>query len=121
MLSLPQNEQIEIKDMQLWLIFCTWENWIVKSKPIQHLRQDYQGIIQMKYIYPPRTADVPLDKYFAESTHEKTISATVNGNSLPKLEMPQDCTQNLYNTYYKTTNSLFKVNIFTHLEQHTYH
>ena len=73
MLELPQNEQMLIKDMPLWLRLGAGEDWIVKSKPKQILRQDYQGIIQSKNIYPPRTADVPIDKSFGERTHETNL------------------------------------------------
>uniref|UniRef100_A0AAU7SSX9 Capsid protein n=1 Tax=Betatorquevirus homini1 TaxID=3048395 RepID=A0AAU7SSX9_9VIRU len=95
MLTLPQNEQILIQDMPLWLIFWAWEDWILKSKPIQHLLQDYQIIIQSKYIYPPRTAYVPLDKYFAETTHETNLTETDKANWHPKVEMQQYSTQNI--------------------------
>ena len=98
MLSLPQNEQSLIQDMPLWGICWAGEDWIVKSKPIHHLLQAYQFIIQSKYNYPPRTTYVPLAKYLAESTHEANLTETDKGNWHTKVEMQQQCTQNIAHT-----------------------
>lgn len=95
MLTLPQNEQVIIQDMPLWLIFWAWEDWIVKSKPVQHLLQDYQIIIQSKYIYPPRSAYVVLDKYFTEPSHDTSLTETDKSNWHPKVEMQQYTTEHI--------------------------
>ena len=87
MLSLPKNKKFLIKDMPLCLIFWAWKDWIVKRKHIQPLQKDYQFIIKRKYIYPPITAYLQLDKYFAESTHETNLTETDKGNWHPKVEM----------------------------------
>ena len=76
MLSLPQYENILIQDMPVWLRSLECEDGIVKSKPIQHLLQDYQFIIQSKYIYSDKSTDRPLEKFLEESIHLSSLTKT---------------------------------------------
>nr|QJQ71590.1 hypothetical protein [TTV-like mini virus] len=93
MLTLPQNEQTIIQDMPLWLIFWGWEDWILKSKPVQHLLQDYQIIIQSKYIHPQRSAYLILDKYFWDANADSPLTETDKANWHPKTEMQTETTE----------------------------
>ena len=68
-LSLPTDPKLLITDFPLWLVFWGWPSWLEKSKPIHHLWEDYQFVIQSPYIYPPMPCYVPLDNYFTHPKH----------------------------------------------------
>lgn len=88
-MTLPQDTRLLIQDMPLWLIFWGFEDWLLKSKPIQHLQEDYQVVIQSDYIYPKRLNYVVLDAYF-HSPHEAPLTETDKANWHPKLEMQEE-------------------------------
>lgn len=87
--SLPTDQRLIITDMPLWLILWGWQSWLQKSKPVYHLLEDYQLVIQSDYIYPPLRAYVPLDNYF--TTEQKTeLTETDKAHWHPKLEYQQE-------------------------------
>nr|UGV42648.1 MAG: ORF1 [TTV-like mini virus] len=63
-LSLPTNSKLLITDLPLWIIFWGWTDWLLKSRPIGHLSEEWQIVIQSKYIYPTLPCYVFIDKYF---------------------------------------------------------
>lgn len=90
-LSLPQNSKIYIENLPLWLILWGWGDWILKSKPITHLQEEWQLIIQSPYIYPPQPAYLFLDNYFVyppQYTAEMTETDLAHWH--PKYEMQRE-------------------------------
>nr|UGV34272.1 MAG: ORF1 [TTV-like mini virus] len=61
---LPENNKIILEGYPLWLMAWAFTSWIKKSKPIQHLDDDYQIVIQSDFITPKRSAYLFLDNYF---------------------------------------------------------
>nr|UGV34398.1 MAG: ORF1 [TTV-like mini virus] len=83
-LTLPK-EDIIITEYPLWLVFWAWTDWIEKSKPIQHIKEDYQIVVQSNFIQPKRNSYVFVDKYLwgADRTHQE-FTETDKGNWHPK-------------------------------------
>ncbi len=50
-LSLPK-EDIIASELPLWIIMWAWESWLNKAKPIQHIQDDYQLVIQTQFFLP---------------------------------------------------------------------
>nr|UGV34376.1 MAG: ORF1 [TTV-like mini virus] len=84
-LSIPTDPRLTITDFPLWLVFWGWPSWLEKSKPVHHIPEDYQFVIQSPYIYPPMPCYVPLDNYF---THPKytILTETDKQHWHPKAE-----------------------------------
>nr|UGV38157.1 MAG: ORF1 [TTV-like mini virus] len=89
MLTLPTDPKRIITDLPLWLIFWGWIDWIVKSKPVFHLNDDYQIIIQSPYIEPQLPCYVPLDKYFTHKQKED-LTETDKAHWHPKTEFQME-------------------------------
>ncbi|AXQ65791.1 MAG: hypothetical protein [Anelloviridae sp.] len=85
-LSLPTDNRIVLKDFPIWLATWGWISWLQKSKPVHHIEEDYQFVIQSPYIYPPQPCYVPLDKYFTHNDG-KNLTETDKAHWHPKLEM----------------------------------
>nr|UPW35044.1 ORF1 [Torque teno mini virus 18] len=67
------GDNILITEFPLWLIFWAYTDWIQKAKPIQHISEDYQIVVQSKFINPKRNCYVFVDKYMwgADMTHQE--------------------------------------------------
>lgn len=61
---LPDNNKIILEGYPLWLMAWAFTSWIKKSKPIQHLDDDYQIVFQSEFITPKRTCYLFIDNYF---------------------------------------------------------
>lgn len=83
--KLPDKEDIIIVEYPLWLVFWAWADWIQKSKPIQHIDEDYQIVVQSKFITPKRNCYVFVDKYMwgADTLHTE-FTETDKTNWHPK-------------------------------------
>nr|UGV38042.1 MAG: ORF1 [TTV-like mini virus] len=92
--TLPQNNQLILRDYPIWLAMWAWVEWIKKSKPIQHIEEDYQLVIQSPYIEPKRRAYLFLDKYFTNSDTTK-LTESDKANWHPKYEMQTEATNSL--------------------------
>nr|UGV35501.1 MAG: ORF1 [TTV-like mini virus] len=88
-LTLPQNENLIIRDFPLWLIFWGWEDWQRKLKDIHHIEHDYQIVIQTKFFEPKRSAYLLLDKYFTQPK-KIDLTETDKANWYPKTEMQSE-------------------------------
>lgn len=64
--TIPDKDEIVITDFPLWLIFYSWISWIQKSKPIQHIMNDYYFIVITPFIEPKRKSYLFLDSYFVQ-------------------------------------------------------
>lgn len=67
-LTLPTDDRLLVQDMPLWLIFWGWTDWLLKSKPIYHLNDDYQVVFQSPYVEPQLPCYVLADRYFNSPT-----------------------------------------------------
>lgn len=85
MLSLPTDKRLLIEDLPLWLILWGWPSWLEKSKPVYHLKEDYQLVFQSPYIYPPLPCYVPLDYYFTNPKPD-ILNETDKQHWHPKFE-----------------------------------
>lgn len=65
-LSIPNNPKIVIQDLPLWLILWGWLSWLEKSRPIAHLKEEWQVVIQSPYIYPKLPCYLLVDKYYRQ-------------------------------------------------------
>nr|UGV35297.1 MAG: ORF1 [TTV-like mini virus] len=63
-LTLPTDDRLIVQDMPLWLIFWGWTDWLLKSKPVYHLNDDYQVVFQSPYVEPALPCYVLADRYF---------------------------------------------------------
>lgn len=64
LLSLPQDLRLIITDLPLWIIFWGWGDWLLKSRPVAHIQEEYQIVVQSPYIFPKLPCYVFTDKYF---------------------------------------------------------
>nr|UGV34119.1 MAG: ORF1 [TTV-like mini virus] len=86
--TLPTNQNLIIENLPLWLIFWAWPEWILKSRPIANLNEDYQILVQSKYIYPQLPVYLFLDKYFMEPTQfTEELTETDKAHWHPKFSM----------------------------------
>nr|UGV36291.1 MAG: ORF1 [TTV-like mini virus] len=65
-MSEPTDEKLIVRDLPLWLVLWGWGDWILKSKPITHIQEEWQLVIKSPYIYPTMPAYVFVDKYFRD-------------------------------------------------------
>nr|UGV37667.1 MAG: ORF1 [TTV-like mini virus] len=90
-LSIPNNSKIVIDNLPLWLIFWGWGSWLEKSRPIAHLKEEWQVVIQSPYIYPKLPCYVLVDKYFREpSQYLHDFTQTDLAHWHIKYEMQQE-------------------------------
>lgn len=89
--TLPK-EDVVIRDFPLWLIFWSWISWIEKSKPIQHIWQDYMIIVKSPYIEPKRQSYLFLDRYFVFPKTD-VLTERDKQNWYPKTEMQEEVIQ----------------------------
>lgn len=95
-LTLPK-EDIIASELPLWIIMWAWESWLNKAKPIQHIQDDYQLVIQTQFFYPKRQAYVILDRYFANTSGED-LTETDKANWHPKTEFQEESIAYIANT-----------------------
>lgn len=79
-LTLPTKEDLIVQDLPLWLVLWAWGDWLLKSRPVAHLQEEYQVIIQSPYVYPKLPCYIFTDKYFinppTDGTHTTTLTQT---------------------------------------------
>nr|UGV34991.1 MAG: ORF1 [TTV-like mini virus] len=63
-LSIPTNLKLSIENLPLWIIFWGWGDWLLKSRPVAHIQEEWQVVVQSPYIYPKLPCYVFTDKYF---------------------------------------------------------
>lgn len=114
---LPTNENLLVEHLPIWLVLYAWEDWLLKSKPVQHLYQDYQLLIRTDYFYPKRQCYLILDKYFWDATNNSIhpLTETDKANWHPKLEMQAYSTEKLATTGPLAPKINFTKNIETHI------
>nr|UGV38432.1 MAG: ORF1 [TTV-like mini virus] len=101
LLTLPTDSRLIITDFPLWLIFWGWEDWILKSKPITHLHEEYQLVIQSDYIYPKMPCYVILDPYFylhKSQDHMEDLTETDKAHWHPRYAYQIYATEAIANT-----------------------
>lgn len=90
-LSIPNNTKIYIENLPLWLIFWGWGSWLEKSRPIAHLKEEWQVVVQSPYIYPKMQCYVFVDKYFREpSEYMAEYTETDKAHWHIKYEMQEE-------------------------------
>lgn len=88
LLSLPTNPKLLIEDLPLWIILWGWGSWLLKSRPVGHLSEEYQLLIQSPYIHPKLPCYLFLDGYFRNPPAEKgELTETDRAHWHPKFEM----------------------------------
>jgi len=95
-LTLPKDD-IVASDLPLWIILWAWESWLNKAKPIQHIQDDYQLVIQTNFLYPKRQSYLILDKYFTD-TNGENLTETDKANWHPKTEFQEESIAYIANT-----------------------
>ncbi len=63
-LTLPKDLRLIIENLPLWIIFWGWGDWLLKSRPVAHIQEEYQIVVQSPYIYPKLPCYIFTDKYF---------------------------------------------------------
>ncbi len=63
-LSIPTNLKLIIENLPLWIIFWGWGDWLLKSRPVAHIQEEWQIVVQSPYIYPKLPCYLFTDKYF---------------------------------------------------------
>ncbi|AXQ66187.1 MAG: hypothetical protein [Anelloviridae sp.] len=87
----PTIDQIIVKELPLWIIFWGFSDWIKKSKPIQHIDQDYQIVVKSKHLYPQRKTYLFTDKFFTHPPEFITeLNETDKVNWHPKYDMQKE-------------------------------
>nr|UGV37177.1 MAG: ORF1 [TTV-like mini virus]UGV37251.1 MAG: ORF1 [TTV-like mini virus]UGV42461.1 MAG: ORF1 [TTV-like mini virus]UGV42606.1 MAG: ORF1 [TTV-like mini virus] len=87
--QLPDKEDIIIRDYPLWIVAWGWSDWIRKSKPIQHIEDDYIMVVVSPFITPKQTCYVFLDQYFINPI-KNILTETENKNWHPQFGMQQE-------------------------------
>nr|UGV38647.1 MAG: ORF1 [TTV-like mini virus] len=120
-LTLPTNPKLIISDLPLWLILWGWGDWTLKSKPISHLQEEWQLVIQSPYIYPTLPCYVFVDKYFRdppEGEHWKLdLTETQKQHWHIKYEMQQEELESIA----KTGPAAPKLNLTKQIECHLHY
>lgn len=93
---LPENDKIILKGYPLWLMAWALTSWIQKSKPIQHIHDDYQIVIQSDFITPKRSAYLFLDNYFRlPPEHPESLTETERAHWHPAYRMQTEMENSL--------------------------
>lgn len=88
---LPQNKDILITDIPLWIIFWGWSSWLKKLHPINHIETDYLYVVQSPYIYPKKDWYVFLDLYFVNmQAEDEHLTETEKNFWHPRYEFQKD-------------------------------
>lgn len=90
-LTLPTNENLIVEDLPLWLVLWSWGDWILKSRPIAHLHEEYQVVIVSNYIHPKQPAYIFIDRYFRNpQTFEPDFTETDKKHWHPKYHYQEE-------------------------------
>lgn len=90
-LSTPTNSKLIIENLPLWIIFWGWGSWLEKSRPIAHLKEEWQVVVQSPYIFPKLPCYLFLDKYFTQpSQYKHDYTQTDLQHWHPKYEMQEE-------------------------------
>lgn len=88
---LPQNKDILITDLPLWIIFWGWTSWLKKLHPINHMETDYLYVVQSPYIQPKKEWYVFVDLYFVNMQPEdEHLTETEKNFWHPRYEFQKD-------------------------------
>lgn len=93
-LTLPTDDRLVVLDMPLWLIFWGWTDWLLKSKPIYHLNDDYQVVFQSPYVEPQLPCYVLADRYF-NSPKKENLTETDKAHWHLKTEFQEYSIENI--------------------------
>nr|UGV34314.1 MAG: ORF1 [TTV-like mini virus] len=92
----PENTKIILEGYPLWLMAWALTSWIQKSKPIQHLHDDYQIVIQSDFITPKRSAYLFVDNYFRlPPEHPESLTETEKAHWHPAYRMQTEMENSL--------------------------
>nr|UGV37734.1 MAG: ORF1 [TTV-like mini virus] len=118
LLSLPTDTRLITEDLPLWLILWGIEDWTLKSKPITHLYEEYQLVIQSPYIEPVMPCYVFLDDYFVyPKEHKSDYTETDYAHWHPKYAMQVYALE----TIAKSGPATPKINTVKQIQAHTFY
>lgn len=117
-LTLPTKNELLIENLPLWLIFWGWADWIKKSKPIAHLEEEYQIIIQTPYIFPKLPCYVLTDKYFLHPPNDGTHTTTLSQTDQLHWHIKYNFQEQQFNLLAKTGPAAPKINEVKQIEAH---
>lgn len=93
-LSLPTDLRLIITDLPLWIIFWGWGDWLLKSRPVAHIQEEWQVVVQSPYIFPKLPCYVFTDKYFTSPPqgdhYETELTETDKAHWHIKYEMQME-------------------------------
>lgn len=90
-LTLPTDPKLLVENLPLWLIFWGWGDWILKSRPVAHLHEEYQIVVQSNYIYPKQPCYLFIDNYFRKVTQfEAELSQTDKAHWHPRYAYQEE-------------------------------
>lgn len=95
--TLPTDERLILRDFPIWLALWGWTSWLIKSKPVYHLQEDYQIVFQSNYVYPKMKCYVPLDNYFTHNDG-KNLTETDKQHWHPKFAFQTETLSKLAET-----------------------
>lgn len=95
--TLPLDERLILRDFPIWLALWGWTSWLIKSKPVYHLQEDYQIVFQSDYVYPKMKCYVPLDNYFTHNDG-KNLTETDKQHWHPKFAFQTETLSKLAET-----------------------
>uniref|UniRef100_A0AAU8H4R8 Capsid protein n=1 Tax=Betatorquevirus homini1 TaxID=3048395 RepID=A0AAU8H4R8_9VIRU len=95
--TLPTDNRLILRDFPIWLATWGWTSWLEKSKPVYHLHEDYQIVIQSDYIQPKLRCYVPLDMYFTHNDG-KNLTQTDKAHWHPKFAFQTETLSKLAET-----------------------
>nr|UGV34993.1 MAG: ORF1 [TTV-like mini virus] len=118
LLSLPQDKRLLTEDVPLWLGLWGIEDWTLKSKPITHLHEEYQLVIQSPYIEPKQPCYIFLDYYFTHpKQHLSDYTETDKAHWHPKYAFQIYALEQLANSGPGTP----KINLVKQIQAHTFY
>lgn len=84
--TIPNKEEVVLRNYPLWLTFYSFSDWIQRSKPINQIDQNYFMVVVSPYINPKKSCYVFLDAYFYNVQYDK-LNDTDKSIWHPKYEM----------------------------------
>lgn len=73
--TLPNKEELIIKDYPLWLIFWGYIDFLKKSNAAQQIDTAYMYVVRSPYITPKKTVYLFLDRYFVFPQRDRLTDA----------------------------------------------
>lgn len=117
-LTLPTKQDLIVEDLPLWLIFWAWGDWLLKSKPITHLQEEYQIVVQSPYVFPKLPCYVFTDKYFINPPDDGTHSTTLTQSDLFHWHIKYAYQEEQLNLIATTGPAVPKINHVKQIEAH---